>query len=142
MTYRSEIISSARPLSTIEKFNLRDTSGAVGINDAVQKNGGELQIDGICNLVVTSVHNDKVKEGNSTDYENYFLLDVDGIGYYTSSETLFSDLEAIFKLIEESELKVACVSIIVKEFPSKSQRQGFMKATLKSIVYEDGTVEE
>ena len=142
MAYRSEIISSARPLSTIEKFNLRDTSGAVGINDAVQKNGGKFQIDGVCNLVVTSVHNDKVKDGNSTDYENYFLMDVDGIGYYTSSETLFSDLEAIFELIEECERKVASVYIIVKEFPSKSQRQGFMKATLKAIVYEDGEIEE
>ena len=142
MAYRSEIISSARPLSTIEKFNLRDTSGAVGINDAVQKNGGTFLIEGVCNLVVTSVHNDNVKEGNSTDYENYFLLDTDGVGYYTSSETLFSDLEAIFKLIEESERKVASVSITVKEFPSKSQRQGFMKATLKAIIYEDGEIEE
>ena len=142
MAYRSEIISSAMPLSTIEKFNLSDTSGAVGINDAVQKNGGAFLIEGVCNLVVTSVHNDKVKEGNSTDYENYFLLDLDGVAYYTSSETLFSDLERIFELIDDSDRKVASVSIIVKEFPSKSQRQGFMKATLKSIVYEDGTVEE
>ena len=93
------------------------------------------------NTATVSVHNDKVKEGNSTDYENFYLIDADGLAYYTSSETLISDIEAITNLIMDEEKPVVGFSVIVKVLPSKNQRQGFMKASLKSIIYDSGEIE-
>lgn len=139
--YKSEIIHSWRNLSKIEKFNIRDTSGAIGINDLVNENDGKIVIEGINNFVKTHVFNDMVKDGNS-EYDNYFLIDKDGTAYYTSSETLASDLESITDIMDDDDRKVDSFSIIVKVFPSKNQRQGFMKASLKAIVYEDGEIEE
>lgn len=136
--YKSTIQHSWRQLSTIEKFNLRDTSGAVGINDLVKKGGGVATIENIVNTAVCAVHNDQVKPGNSTDYTNYYLIDSDGVSYYTSSETLYSDIDAIVDLMADEDREVAAFSIVVKEFPSKTQQQGFMKASLKAIIYTDG----
>lgn len=146
MAYSSVIEHSFRPMTTIQKFNVRDTSGAIGINDMVQENNGVFDIDGIVNVCVCNVHNDMVQDEANVDYKNYFLIDKDGSQYYTSSDTLFDDIVAICNLITESEKetgkKIEAFSIVVKEFPSKKQRQGFMKANLKAIIYEDGEVEE
>lgn len=138
--YKAEVVNSWKPLSTVEKFNLRDTSSAVGINALCEENGGKFEIENIINTATVQIHNDKVKEGNSTDYENFYVIDSDGIAYYTSSETLVSDIEAITDLVNQEEKPVVGFSIIVKVLPSKSQRQGFMKASLKAIIYESGEV--
>lgn len=146
MAYSSVIEHSFRPMTTIQKFNVRDTSGAVGINDMVHENNGVFDIDSIVNVCVCNVHNDMVQDENNIDYKNYFLLDKDGSQYYTSSATLFEDIVAICNLITESEKetgkKIEAFSIVVKEFPSKKQRQGFMKANLKAIIYEGGEIEQ
>lgn len=136
--YKAEVVNSWKPLSTIEKFNLRDTSSAIGINALCEENGGRIEIENIVNTATVKVHNDKVKEGNSTDYENFYVIDSDGIAYYTSSETLIGDIDAITDLVDDEydeENPAVAFSIIVKILPSKSQRQGFMKASLKAIIY-------
>lgn len=138
--YKAEVVNSWKPLSTVEKFNLRDTSSAIGINALCEENGGRLEIENIVNTATVQIHNDKVKEGNSTDYENFYVIDSDGTAYYTSSETLVSDIEAITDLANQEDKRVVGFSIIVKVLPSKSQRQGFMKASLKAIIYESGEV--
>lgn len=138
--YKAEVVNSWKPLSTVEKFNLRDTSSAIGINALCEENGGRVEIANIVNTATVQVHNDRVKEGNSTDYENFYVIDSDGMAYYTSSETLVSDIEAITDLVNQEDKPVAGFSIIVKVVPSKSQRQGFMKASLKAIIYETGEV--
>ena len=138
--YKAEVVNSWKPLSTVEKFNLRDTSSAIGINALCEENGGKFEFENIVNTATVHVHNDKVKEGNSTDYDNFYLLDSDGVAYYTSSETLISDIEAITELVDDEDKLVAGFTIIVKILPSKTQRQGFMKASLKAIIYETGEV--
>lgn len=146
MAYTSVIEHSFRPMTTIQKFNVRDTSGAIGINDMVQENNGVFDIDSIVNVCVCNVHNDMVQDEANVDYKNYFLIDKDGSRYYTSSDTLFDDIMAICNLITESEKEtgktIEAFSIVVKQFPSKKQRQGFMKANLKAIIYEGGEIEE
>lgn len=138
--YKAEVVNSWKPLSTVEKFNLRDTSSAIGINALCEENGGKIVIENIVNTATVKVHNDKVKEGNSTDYENFYVIDSDGIAYYTSSETLVNDIDAITDMVDDEEKPVVGFSIIVKILPSKTQRQGFMKASLKAIIYESGEV--
>lgn len=146
MAYSSVIERSFRPMTTIQKFNVRDTSGSIGINDMVKENDGVFAIEGIVNVCVCNVHNDMVKDEANVDYKNYFLIDKAGSQYYTSSETLFDDIVAICNLISEAEKesgkKIEAFSIVVREFPSKKQRQGFMKANLKSIIYEGGEIEK
>ena len=138
--YNSEVRASWKPLTKIDKFNVRDTGGAISINDMVKENGGAVAIENIVNFVTCNVYNDKIKDGN-TEYTNYFLMDDGGNLYYSSSETLASDIEAITEILSDDERAVATFSIVVRELPSKTQRQGFMKATLKAIVYADGEVE-
>ena len=142
--YKSNVVRNFRPLSTIERFNVRDTSGAMGINEMLRENGGALDIEMVKNFITCEVHNDAISRGDK-DYINHFLVTADGEMLYTSSDTLAQDIQAICELVSECEeengKKVEAFSIRVKEYPSKNNQQGFMKATLKAIIYEGGEIE-
>lgn len=142
--YKSDIVKNFRPMSTIERFNVRDTSGAMGINEMLKANGGVLDIDMVKNFITCKVHNDAVSRGDK-DYINYFLVTAESEMYHTSSDTLAEDIEAICELVSDCEAesgkKVEAFSIRVKEYPSKNNQQGFMKASLKAIIYEGGEIE-
>lgn len=142
--YKSDVVRNFRPLSTIERFNVRDTSGAMGINEMLKANGGELDIEMVKNFITCAVHNDAISRGDK-DYINHFLVTAEGDMYYTSSDTLAQDIDAICDLVTDCEVesgkKVEAFSIRVKEYPSKNNQQGFMKASLKAIIYEGGEIE-
>lgn len=142
--YKSDVVKNFRPLSTIERFNVRDTSGAMGINEMLKANGGALDIEMVTNFITCEVHNDAISLGDK-DYINHFLVTAEGEMYYTSSDTLAQDIDAICDLVTDCEVdsgkKVKAFSIRVKEYPSKNNPQGFMKASLKAIIYEGGEIE-
>lgn len=142
--YKSDVVKNFRPMSTIERFNVRDTSGAMGINEMLKANGGALDIEMVKNFITCEVHNDAISRGDK-DYINHFLVTAEGEMYYTSSDTLAQDIEAICELVSDCEVesgkKVEAFSIRVKEYPSKNNQQGFMKASLKAIIYEGGEIE-
>lgn len=142
--YKSDVVKNFRPLSTIERFNVRDTSGAMGINEMLKANDGALDIEMVKNFITCEVHNDAVSRGDK-DYINYFLITAESEMFYTSSDTLAQDIEAICELVSDCEAesgkKVEAFSIRVKEYPSKNNQQGFMKASLKAIIYEGGEIE-
>ena len=142
--YKSNVVRNFRQLSTIERFNVRDTSGAMGINEMLKANGGALDIEMVKNFITCEVHNDANSRGDK-DYINHFLVTADGEMLYTSSDTLAGDIEAICELVDDCEAesgkKVEAFTIRVKEYPSKNNQQGFMKASLKAIIYEGGEIE-
>jgi hypothetical protein len=142
--YKSDVVKNFRPMSTIERFNVRDTSGAMGINEMLKANGGVLDIEMVKNYITCEVHNDAILRGDK-DYINHFLVTEDGEMYYTSSDTLAQDIDAICELVSDCEAEsgknVEAFSIRVKEYPSKNNQQGFMKASLKAIIYEGGEIE-
>ena len=132
--YESKVVKSFKNLNICEKFACRDTAGAVKLVDLLDNNAGRFTINNVSNVVKTAVHNDKLKE-DSRDYSNIFIMTAEGDVYYSSSETLWSDLEGMMEVFGGEEQEVELFDIAVIAVPSKNNQQAFLKARLLDVKY-------
>lgn len=132
--YESKVMKSFKPLGICEKFACRDTAGATKLVDLLDNNSGRFTINNVCNVVKTAVHNDRVKDDNK-EYSNIFIMTADGDVYYSSSETLWSDLEGMIDVFSDEEQEVALFDISIIAVPSRNNQQAFLKARLIDVKY-------
>ena len=132
--YESKVVKSFKDLDICEKFACRDTAGATKLVDLLDNNSGRFTISNIRNIVKTVVHNDKLKDDNK-DYSNIFIMTEDGDVYYSSSETLWSDLEGMLEVFADEEEEVDLFDIAVIAVPSRNNQQAFLKARLLDVKY-------
>lgn len=132
--YESKVIKSFKDLDICEKFACRDTAGATKLVYLLDNNAGRFTINNVRNVVKTKVHNDKLKDDNK-DYSNIFIMTADGDVYYSSSETLWSDLEGMLEVFADEEEEVELFDIAVIAVPSKNNQQPFIKARLLDVKY-------
>lgn len=132
--YESKVVKSFKPLDICEKFACRDTAGATKLVDILDNNSGRFTINNVCNVVKTAVHNDRVKDDNK-EYSNIFIMTADGDVYYSSSETLWSDLEGMIDVFSDEEQEVALFDISIIAVPSRNNQQAFLKARLIDVKY-------
>lgn len=132
--YESKVVKSFKNLDICEKFACRDTAGATKLVDLLDNNAGRFTINNVSNVVKTAVHNDKLKE-DSKDYSNIFIMTAEGDVYYSSSETLWSDLEGMMEVFSDEEQEVEMFDIAVIAVPSKNNQQAFLKARLLDVKY-------
>ena len=131
--YESKVIESFKELNICEKFACRDTAGATKLVDLLD-NAGRFTINNVTNVVKTAVHNDKLKDDNK-DYSNIFIMTEDGDAYYSSSETLWSDLSGMIDVFADEEEEVEMFDISVIAVPSRNNQQAFLKARLLDVKY-------
>lgn len=132
--YESKVVKSFKDLDICEKFACRDTAGATKLVDLLDNNSGRFTINNVRNVVKTVVHNDKLKDDNK-DYSNIFIMTADGDVYYSSSETLWSDLEGMLEVFADEEEEVELFDIAVIAVPSRNNQQAFLKARLLDVKY-------
>lgn len=132
--YESKVVESFKDLDICEKFACRDTAGATKLVDLLDKNAGRFIINNVTNVVKTSVHNDMLKDENK-DYSNIFIMAADGDVYYSSSETLWSDLDGMMNVFADEEQEVEMFDISVIAVPSRNNQQAFLKARLLGVKY-------
>lgn len=132
--YESKVVKSFKDLDICEKFACRDTAGATKLVDLLDNNSGRFTINNVKNVVKTVVHNDKLKDDNK-DYSNIFIMTEDGDVYYSSSETLWSDLEGMLEVFADEEEEVELFDIAVIAVPSRNNQQSFLKARLLDVKY-------
>lgn len=131
--YESKVVESFKELDICEKIACRDTAGATRLVDLLE-NAGRFTINNVRNVVKTEVHNDKLKDDNK-DYSNIFIMTADGDIYYSSSETLWSDLEGMLEVFADEEEEVELFDIAVISVPSRNNQQAFLKARLLDVKY-------
>ena len=132
--YESKVIKSFKELDICEKFACRDTAGATKLVDLLDNNAGRFTINNVRNVVKTAVHNDKLKDDNK-EYSNIFIMTADGDVYYSSSETLWSDLDGMLEVFADEEEEVELFDIAVIAVPSRNNQQAFLKARLLDVKY-------
>lgn len=98
------------------------------------KNAGRFTINNVTNVVKTAVHNDNLND-DSKDYSNIFIMTAEGDMYYSSSETLWSDLEGMLEVFADEEEEVELFDIAVIAVPSRNNQQAFLKARLLDVKY-------
>lgn len=107
--YEVKVIESSKELTKKETVMYKDLSDAVNISELIDRDSTPLVID-VAGYVVLAVHNEKAKDSQNVDYNNYVVIDKDGTRYYTGSESFFSSFIEIWDEMkgstEEWNLKV------------------------------------
>lgn len=116
-TYTAKVINSFNPLEGIAKLKVKDTSDAIKIDELLKENP-EFDIN-IDNVIIVSVHNDRAKDGQNKDYEQYIILDTDGRKYVTGSTSLFTALSEIRDDLLDIDMLLSDVVIKIFTKPSK-----------------------
>lgn len=132
--YESKVVKSFKEINICEKFACRDTAGATKLVGLLDNNAGRFTINNVTNVVKTAVHNDRLKDDNK-DYNNIFIMTADGDVYYSSSETLWSDLDGMLDVFAEEEREVEMFDISVIAVSSRNNQQAFLKARLLDVKY-------
>ena len=92
--YSVSIKESSRELTAKQRIALKDTTGAVKLDEATQVEPVIINVD---MYAVLDIHNEK---SENPDYENYIVVDKDGTKYVTGSSSFWSSFMDIFTEME------------------------------------------
>lgn len=92
--YSVSIKESSRELTAKQRIALKDTTGAVKLDEATQVEPVIINVD---MYAVLDIHNEK---SENPDYENYIVVDKDGTKYITGSASFWSSFIDIFTEME------------------------------------------
>lgn len=92
--YSVSIKESSRELTAKQRIALKDTTGAVKLDEATQVEPVIINVD---MYAVLDIHNEK---SENPDYENYIVVDKDGTKYVTGSASFWSSFINIFTEME------------------------------------------
>lgn len=115
--YSVEVRESSRQLSARERIQVKDTTDAVSLDEATQKNNG-FCVFTPSYWAILDVHNEKSEDKN---YSKYVIADMDGIRYVTGSESFFSSFRAIYDEMAETneEYQVKAYRVPSKNYKGK-----------------------
>ena len=88
--YNAEVKESYKALTAKERIAIKDTTGAIRLDEATMES--EIEIKPI-NWAVLAIHNDKAED---KDYETYVVIDESGLRYITGSKSFWASFRAIF----------------------------------------------
>ena len=92
--YSVSIKESSRELTAKQRIALKDTTGAVKLDEATQVEPVIINVD---MYAVLDIHNEK---SENPDYENYIVVDKNGTKYVTGSASFWSSFIDIFTEME------------------------------------------
>lgn len=113
--YSAKIVDTSREISAKEKIQLKDTTGAIKLDEVLEQGPLTIKPD---MYAVLAIHNEK---SDNVDYENYLVKDVDGNTYVTGSESFFSSFRDIFDdmLGEDEEWAIKIYKMDSKNYKGK-----------------------
>lgn len=92
--YSVSIKESSRELTAKQRIALKDTTGAVKLDEATQVEPVIINVD---MYAILGIHNEK---SENPDYDNYIVVDKNGTKYVTGSASFWSSFMDIFTEME------------------------------------------
>ena len=92
--YSVSIKESSRELTAKQRVALKDTTGAVKLDEATQVEPVIINVD---MYAILAIHNEK---SENPDYDNYIVVDKNGTKYVTGSASFWSSFMNIFTEME------------------------------------------
>ena len=92
--YSVSIKESSRELTAKQRIALKDTTGAVKLDEATQVEPVIINVD---MYAILAIHNEK---SENPDYDNYVVVDKNGTKYVTGSASFWSSFMDIFTEME------------------------------------------
>lgn len=111
--YSVSIKESSRELTAKQRIALKDTTGAVKLDEATQVEPVIINVD---MYAILAIHNEK---SENPDYDNYIVVDKNGTKYVTGSASFWSSFMDIFTEMEGDDEEWA---LKVYRVPSKNYK--------------------
>lgn len=111
--YSVKIVDASKELSARDRVAVKDTTNAIGLDDATKDSPLVIDIDYYVEL---AVHNEKSED---KDYKKYVVVDKSGNKFVTGSESFFT---AMIEIMEEMEDTGEDFEIQVYRIPSKNYK--------------------
>lgn len=107
--YSVKVVESSKELTNKETVMFKDLSDAINLSEFIDESNGAVIID-VDSFVHLSIHNERAKDGQNKDYDNYVIVDKKGTRYYTGSNSFWTSFDDIWNDMydcnEEWRLKV------------------------------------
>ena len=115
--YTVTVIEASRELTPKEKVSLKNSNGAIKLDEATKSGDALLKP---CGYAVLAIHNEKSAD---KDYEQYVIFDVSGEKYITGSKSFFETFMDIYsELNSETGEQLEEYSLRVFRKPSKNYK--------------------
>lgn len=114
--YSVELKEASKQLTAKQKIAIKDTTSCVKLDDATKEQPITITPDF---WAVLSVHNEK---SDNPDYENYVIVDIDGVRYVTGSTSFWSSFQNIATEManEDEEWGIRVYRVESKNYKGKS----------------------
>ena len=93
--YSAKVVESSKELTKKETVMFKDLSDAVNLSEFIDEHDGAVMVD-VESWVELAIHNEKAKDGQNKDYNNFVVVDKNGTRYYTGSESFWSSFKDIW----------------------------------------------
>ena len=111
--YSVKILNSSKELSARDRVAVKDTTNAIGLDDATKESPLVIDIDYYVEL---AIHNEKSED---KDYKKYVVVDKSGNKFVTGSESFFT---AMIEIMDEMTGSGDDFEIQVYRMPSKNYK--------------------
>lgn len=111
--YSVKIVNASKELSARDRVAAKDTTNAIGLDDATKDSPLAISIDYYVEL---AVHNEKSED---KDYKKYVVVDKSGNKFVTGSESFFT---AMLEIMDEMAESGEDFEIQVYRMPSKNYK--------------------
>ena len=111
--YSVKIVNASKELSARDRVAVKDTTNAIGLDDATKDSPLVIDIDYYVEL---AVHNEKSED---KDYKKYVVVDKSGNKFVTGSESFFT---AMLEIMDEMSGSGEDFEIQVYRMPSKNYK--------------------
>ena len=95
--YSVKIKETSKELTTKQRIALKDTSNAIKLDTACDENDVIIEPE---YYAVLAIHNEK---SDNVDYENYVIIDKNGVKYVTGSSSFWSSFMDIYDEMQGEE---------------------------------------
>ena len=99
--YSVKVVESSKELTKKETVMFKDLSDAVNLSEFIDEHDGAVMVD-VESWVELAIHNEKAKDGQNKDYNNFVVVDKNGTRYYTGSESFWSSFKNIWCEMSDS----------------------------------------
>lgn len=100
--YSVKVVESSKELTKKETVMFKDLSNAINLSEFIDESNDAVIID-VDSYIHLEIHNERAKDGQNKDYDNYVIVDKNGTRYYTGSSSFWASFIGIWEEMHDSD---------------------------------------
>lgn len=100
--YSVKVVESSKELTKKETVMFKDLSDAINLSEFIDESNDAVIID-VDSYVHLEIHNERAKDEQNKDYDNYVIVDKNGTRYYTGSIFFWTSFIGIWEEMNDSD---------------------------------------